>query len=61
MLQQWATFSSQRKYSALVPLKNATFKSYTLFSEFFGGKTSEKKIKSLTWSSGKKWKQRIAK
>lgn len=54
MLQQWAIFSSQRKYSALVPLKNTTFKSYTLFSEFFGEKKiSKKKIKSLTWSSGK--------
>lgn len=54
MLQQWPIFSSQRKYSAFVPLKNTTFKSYTLFSEFLGKKISKKKIKSLTWSSGKK-------
>lgn len=45
MLQQWAIFSSQRKYSAFVPLKHTIFNSYTLFSEFFGEKNLQKENK----------------
>lgn len=43
LLQQWAIFSSQRKDLALIPLRITTFKSYTLFSEFWEKKSPKRK------------------